>query len=233
MSDTAGFLDKWLFRIVAVAYLAVGAVGTTFVNPETHVGSAVIVGGLGLIIGGLMLLSLAIAPLATQSRLARAYALFAVIGLVVLFLVILVVNGVFGIYWDEYWGAYYPDATGILVANAAITLLPLTLILWPCICLTARSQTKKKIIGLAMSRHEISMKEIAEETGIPSQAAKDVVIDAIAAGRLSGNIRGDKFVRATGAAAAAGSAVVLVVCPYCGAKTEQGLTHCQNCGAKL
>lgn len=26
---------------------------------------------------------------------------------------------------------------------------------------------------------------------------------------------------------------VLVICPYCGAKTEQGITNCRNCGANL
>ncbi|MBY8998193.1 MAG: hypothetical protein KGD60_10700 [Candidatus Thorarchaeota archaeon] len=28
-------------------------------------------------------------------------------------------------------------------------------------------------------------------------------------------------------------AKVLVICRYCGSKTEQGITKCQNCGAEL
>jgi hypothetical protein len=32
---------------------------------------------------------------------------------------------------------------------------------------------------------------------------------------------------------AAASAKVLIVCRFCGAKTEQGLTMCQKCGAEL
>lgn len=28
-------------------------------------------------------------------------------------------------------------------------------------------------------------------------------------------------------------AKVLIVCPYCGTKTEQGIINCQSCGAKL
>jgi hypothetical protein len=30
-----------------------------------------------------------------------------------------------------------------------------------------------------------------------------------------------------------GKAIVLVICPYCGAKTEQGREKCQKCGANL
>lgn len=26
---------------------------------------------------------------------------------------------------------------------------------------------------------------------------------------------------------------VFIICPYCGSKTEQGITRCQNCGAEL
>ncbi len=218
---------------MAIAYLVLGAVGITVYNPEVVEAIGIVAGVLGIIIGGLMLLSAAIAPLGTQSRLGRAYALFAVVGLITLFLAILVGNGVFGVRWANFPGVYRLDESGMVVANASTELLLLTLILWPYLCVRATNQTEKKIIGLALSRYEISMKEIAEETGIPPQAAKDVVIDAIGAGRLSGNIRGDTFVRATGTATAGRDAVVLVVCPYCGAKNEQGLTHCQNCGAEL
>ena len=27
--------------------------------------------------------------------------------------------------------------------------------------------------------------------------------------------------------------LVLVVCPYCGHKNEQGITRCENCGASI
>jgi ribosomal protein L40E len=26
---------------------------------------------------------------------------------------------------------------------------------------------------------------------------------------------------------------VLVICPFCGAKNEQGMTTCKNCGARI
>ncbi len=35
------------------------------------------------------------------------------------------------------------------------------------------------------------------------------------------------------AAPAAAAATILVICPYCGAKTEQGILECRNCGAEL
>ena len=67
---------------------------------------------------------------------------------------------------------------------------------------------------------------------------------AIGKGRLKGHMEGDVFVRDSGVSATHYTTPstttrerevvkVLVICPYCGAKTEQGLSKCQNCQADL
>jgi len=87
------------------------------------------------------------------------------------------------------------------------------------------------------------MTELSNKTGASVKLVSEIVYDAIGKGQLSGRMEGDTFVRSvsTGTTYAAPSTTtrereivkVLVICPYCGAKTEQGIGKCSNCKADL
>ena len=79
------------------------------------------------------------------------------------------------------------------------------------------------------------MDEAAEKVGVSSKRAKEIIYEAVQTGDLTGTISGDTFTRGQPAVIERISeqTKVLVVCPACGAKNEQGLTSCQNCGASI
>ena len=87
------------------------------------------------------------------------------------------------------------------------------------------------------------MTELSSKTGASVKLTSEIVYDAIGKGQLSGRMEGDTFVRsAPGGTTYAAPATttrerevvkVLVICPYCGAKTEQGIGKCSNCQADL
>ena len=87
------------------------------------------------------------------------------------------------------------------------------------------------------------MTELSSRTGASVKLTSEIVYDAIGKGRLSGHMEGDTFVRSasTGTTYSTTTSTtkereivkVLVICPYCGAKTEQGIGKCQNCQADL
>lgn len=92
-----------------------------------------------------------------------------------------------------------------------------------------------KVVGIAKSQESMAISELSAKSGVPLNKVNNILYEAIASGDLSGTIREDRFVRerpdkSTGAPA---PAKVLVVCPYCGAKNEQGVPKCHACGASL
>ncbi len=91
------------------------------------------------------------------------------------------------------------------------------------------------LVRYANTQGEITFQEAGEKVGISAKKAKDIVYEAVSLGELSGTISGDSFTRGTPAVITRVSEqqLVLVVCPYCGAKTEQGKTNCQSCNAKI
>ena len=102
---------------------------------------------------------------------------------------------------------------------------------------TQLSAIKKwnKVVAIAKSQNEITMKEASVKVGVTPEKAQEIIYEAIASGELLGTIHADTFTRSKTAAGTTvvGDAKVLVICPYCGAKTEQGLAKCQNCKADL
>lgn len=91
------------------------------------------------------------------------------------------------------------------------------------------------LVRYANAQGEITMQEAGEKVGVSAKKAKEIVYEAVSLGELSGTISGDTFTRGTPAVITRVSEtkLVLVVCPYCGAKTEQGLPRCQGCNASL
>ncbi|MFW9920594.1 MAG: hypothetical protein ACFFED_13405 [Candidatus Thorarchaeota archaeon] len=121
-------------------------------------------------------------------------------------------------------------------------LLALTfLILWPCFCCTGKSKNRDKVIGVANAHDSITMYDLSQRTGISIDVVRDIVYDAIGKNQLVGKMEGEFFVRGrpvtttyTPPTTTEREIVkVLVVCPFCGAKNEQGTPKCHNCQASL
>jgi len=129
----------------------------------------------------------------------------------------------------------------IVISGLAISML--MAIAWPCICCQGSQGIKSQVVGVASAHNSITMTELSNKTGASVKLVSEIVYDAIGKGQLSGRMEGDTFVRSvsTGTTYAAPSTTtrereivkVLVICPYCGAKTEQGIGKCSNCKADL
>lgn len=118
----------------------------------------------------------------------------------------------------------------------AIVALVILIIALSLIIISFRSASKwNKVVGIVKSHESITIQEAAGKSGINPEKVRNTFYEGIASDDLSGTMEGDTFSRTKTAHATSvtGSAKVLVLCPYCAAKTEQGLPHCQKCGADL
>ena len=100
--------------------------------------------------------------------------------------------------------------------------------------------TATRVVGIARSHERVTMEELANITRLPVDKVRDALYSAIASGMIHGTIEGNSYVRSAPQTGASRTSTrereivkVLVICPYCGSKTEQGLSKCQNCQADL
>ncbi len=131
---------------------------------------------------------------------------------------------------------------GGAVAVGAIVVI-LSFILWPCFCCQGGKNIRSQIVGVVSAHDSISIDEISKTTGYSEDSIRKILYDAIGKGELHGRMEGSTFIRSAPSAPAYGApgattkeketAKVLVICPYCGAKTEQGISKCQKCHADL
>ncbi len=138
-------------------------------------------------------------------------------------------------------GIFVPGM-GSIVSIAGSVFVLLIFLIWPCFCCQSQKDLSSQVIGVASSHDKISIDEISGITGLDVKVVRESIYDAIGTGRLRGKIEGDTFVRAAATTTYAAPTTttrereivkVLVICPYCGAKTEQGIGKCQNCQADL
>lgn len=104
----------------------------------------------------------------------------------------------------------------------------------------AEVSTATRVVGITRGHARVSMEELANMAKLPVDKVRDALYTAIASGMIHGTIEGDSFIRSGPSTGVSGTSMreretvkVLVICPYCGAKTEQGLSKCQNCQADL
>ena len=115
-----------------------------------------------------------------------------------------------------------------------------------------------RVVRVLKAHGEISIDDLATETRIEKIKVKDILYDVIKVGGVRGIIKEDTFVPAAPKESRFRTAIprpkmptssspearpemkekiiterVLVICRFCGAKTEQGLSKCQNCQADL
>ena len=138
-------------------------------------------------------------------------------------------------------GTFDFNALWILMLIGGGLLALSFLILWPCMCCTGKSKNRDKIIGIANAHDNISMYDLSQKSGISVNVVRDIVYDAIGKGQLIGKMEGEFFVRGRPVSTSYTPTTtkereivkVLVVCPFCGAKNEQGTPKCHNCQASL
>ncbi|MHA2425381.1 MAG: hypothetical protein ACXAEF_11365 [Candidatus Thorarchaeota archaeon] len=91
------------------------------------------------------------------------------------------------------------------------------------------------LVRYVKAQGEVTMEEAGEKVGVSPKKAKDIIYEAVQTGDLSGTIRGNVFTRGQPAVIerVTEQTRVLVVCPYCGAKNEQGVTRCHGCDGAI
>ncbi|TFH07763.1 MAG: hypothetical protein E4H14_07785 [Candidatus Thorarchaeota archaeon] len=135
------------------------------------------------------------------------------------------------------------DGDGQIISIAGSVFLILIFLVWPCLCCQGQKDTSSQVIGVASAHDSISIGEISGITGCDEKMVREAIYDAIGKGRLRGKMQGDTFIRAAATTTTYSApttttrereiVTVLVICPFCGAKTEQGIGKCQNCQAAL
>ena len=219
MSDIVELLKTKLFLIGALLMMIAGVTLVTFGG-----GDESLMMGIPMIVLGLLLfISGYITPIVSESKNGLVIGLILTIGAVVMLMGVIVYDYI------------------MLIAGLSITIL-MTLA-WPCICCQGSQNIKSQIVGIASAHESITITELSSKTGASVKLTSEIVYDAIGKGQLSGRMEGDTFVRSAPSSSSYSApstttrereiVKVLVICPYCGAKTEQGLSKCSNCQADL
>ena len=131
------------------------------------------------------------------------------------------------------WRAFGEQEASSPLLFIGLGLVALSFLLCPCLCMQGTRRAAASIIGVAAAHESITISDIAKRTGASESVVSSALYDAIGKGKLSGQMVGDTFKRTGPATRVAPDAKILVICPYCGAKTEQGLAKCQKCNADL
>ncbi len=219
MSDIIELLKTKLFLVGTLLMMIAGAILVTFGG-----GDESLMMGIPMIVLGLLLfISGYITPIVSESKTGLVIGLILTIGAVVMLL---------GVAVYDYM---------MLIAGLSITIL--MSVAWPIICCQGSQGIKSQVVGVASAHDSISITELSSKTGASVKLTSEIVYDAIGKGQLSGRMEGDTFVRSAPSSTSYSAPTtttrereiikVLVICPYCGAKTEQGIGKCSNCKADL
>ncbi len=220
------------FRLGALAYVVVGVIAALAGDAFNTFDIALIASGVSIGIGVIFIIASFVAPAVTQSKTGKLFGYLSLLAVIILGTAIGL--AAYGSQMEDISERYFYGDLATFSAVGFLGLSAIVALVWPCICCSTQKQLKTRVIGLARSSPRIQVSEIASAVSLSSDTVKDLLYDAIGSGDLYGRMDGDTFIRSTAPVGAAhGGAKVLVICPYCGAKTEQGLAKCQNCGAEL
>jgi hypothetical protein len=221
-------LKDRLFLVAALVAIIAGVVSVTFGGEEDF--TFLIFGMVTLIFGIILLISGYLTPTVAQSKTGRGLAVFLLLASVLVFVGSIAIA-------LEIW------SVGPMAYIAGFAMTVFIFFAWPCICCQGSKGVRSQVIGVASAHDSISMAELSRVTGVDEKHAREIVYDAIGKRQLDGRMKEDTFVRSESAAPTHTGlsstsrerevVKVLVICPFCGAKTEQGLSKCQNCGADL
>ena len=217
---------KKLFLIGSIAAIAAGALAIIITPMVISFDDLYVIfmsiGGVVAFIGLLLLITGNTAPVVARSKNGFIVGILLIVGSA------LVIAGPFA-----------GEDIGPPVAIGGVIVALISMFMWACFCSQGKGSVRTKILGIASGHESISVSEIGSEAEIEEEMVKEILYDALGKKEIYGRIEGETFIRTAPptttytAPAAAGTVKVLVICPYCGAKTEQGLTKCQKCSADL
>lgn len=200
--------------VIDVAMIAGYQYGFEEAVHSAHIIAPIIVFGSFMTVLGLILLWLNTPELPCWMAIPLSL-IYAVFG------VILLGIGIFGVIRAGIDLIYHPEFAIIIACGASVIGFGIILFLL----------STTKLLNWKDDRDEIY--SVIELDKAHASRVYGFLHKLISRGALSGTIEDDEFVRAHPAIRAIAPAAVLVICPYCGAKTEQGLQNCQKCGADL
>jgi len=219
MSDIIELLKRKLFLIGTLLMMIAGAMFVAFGGGD----ESLMMGIPMIVIGLLLFISGFITPVVSESKNGLVIGLILTLGALIAIIGVLVYDYL------------------MLIGGLSISVL--MAIAWPIICCQGSQGIKSQVVGVASAHDSISMIELSNKTGESVKLTSEIVYDAIGKGQLSGRMEGDTFVRSAPSTTTYSAPTtttrereivkVLVICPYCGAKTEQGIGKCQNCQADL
>jgi len=225
MTDILKLLKARLFLIACILTTIAGVI---FVAVSAGESMFVIPGAIMIVIGFVLLLSGYITPIVSQSKTGMALGALMLLGAII--------GTVGALSISQLDAAYIMIIAGpVLVAFACLA--------WPGLCCQGSKAIRGQVIGIASAHDQITMVELSNITGADVKLVSEIVYDAIGKRELIGRMEGGTFVRAAPSTTSYSApstttrerevVKVLVICPYCGAKTEQGIGKCQNCQADL
>ena len=225
MSDILELLKNKLFLIGAIALIISGVFQIAMPWDE----SVYIGAGVAIILGIILLISGFITPIVSESKTGMGLGILILLGSILSILGVISVN--------------IMDEIGMPLYFGGLVLAAIVFLAWPCVCCQSSKAVRSQIIGVASAHDTITITELSNISGATVKLTSEIVYDAIGKRELSGRMEGGTFVRSapsTTSYVAPSTTTrereivkVLVICPYCGAKTEQGIGKCQNCQADL
>jgi len=226
MSDIMELLQTRLFLIACILTLVAGFMSITISGGEI---TFIAFGAVMVIMGFVLLISGNITPIVSQSKTGMAIGAFMLLGAII------------SIIGEALFGAADNIVAPLLIGGPVIIML--ACLAWPCVCCQGSKAIRSQVIGVACAHDTITITELSNKTGASVKLTSEIVYDAIGKRELSGRMEGGTFVRSAPSTTTYSAATtttrerevvkVLVICPYCGAKTEQGIGKCQNCQADL
>ncbi|MBD3405301.1 MAG: hypothetical protein GF411_04080 [Candidatus Lokiarchaeota archaeon] len=229
MKDRLFVIGSFLVIIAAVIAAVVGFSGMAD-DFEMVFGIAGIV---LLIFGVIFLITGFTNPLIAQSKTGTLISYILIIGSLTVIagmLVTLAVNATGG-----------PVGLSAFIPLGGAILILLCFLMWPCLCCKDKDAGSRKVFGIAASHGKISISDLAKYSGYSEDTVRDIIYDGIGSGKVAGKMEGDMYIHAYKTTTVTTSSPtrereivkVLVVCPYCGAKNEQGTPKCHQCQAPL
>jgi len=126
---------------------------------------------------------------------------------------------------------------GILIMSFGVFLVPAAVLLWIGSQRRRHARDFDQVVAMGQAAARLPLAALAEQLGVPVPRARELVLEAIAAGKLVGRMDYEHGVFISGSAHT-GVQKVGVVCPSCGAISQVILTpgaaaHCTFCDHRV
>lgn len=134
-----------------------------------------------------------------------------------------------------------PDQPGagvaVLIMSAGVFVVPAAILLWIGIHRRRHARHLDQVVAMGQASARLPLPQLAEQLGIPVPRARELVLEAIAAGKLVGRMDYEHGVFLSGSAHT-GVQKVGVQCPSCSAISQVILApgvaaQCTFCGHRI